>query len=440
MATPVEVPKLGNTVEDCLVTSWLKHKGDNVAAGEVLAEIETDKTTFELTSPVDGVVLEIFFEQGALVPVFSVVCAIGSPGETVSGPAPGARPVPPGSAPDPLPDAPAPPQTGAGLAVPVGTQQVAEVARTVGGNGQASPRQAPLSPRARRFAREHEMSPASTKGTGPGGRVLEDDLVRLWHAQSRTQQPALSVPTASSVPTAQSVPPASSVPTASSVPMTPVRQRIAKRLRESLISTAQYTLHGSANAAGLLALRKRMKASAAAADVNINDLVAFCTVRALVEMPAVNAELIDGVVHRHSAVHLGFACDTERGLVVPVVRDAQDLSLVGLARRMKDLASRAGAGSIAVDDLNGGTFTVSNLGALGVESFTPVLNPPQVAVLGVGAIGLKAVRKPDGNVELIDSIGLSLTLDHQVVDGAPGARFLAVVRDKIEHAEATCTI
>ena len=219
-----------------------------------------------------------------------------------------------------------------------------------------------------------------------------------------------------------------------------MRQRIASRLKESLSSTAQYTLHSSANASGLLAVRKKMKASPLAEEVNINDLVVFCTVKALLQIPDLNAELVDGVLYRHASVHVGFACDTDRGLVVPVVRDAQDLSLLGLARRVRQLATQAVEGSIALDDLSGGTFTVSNLGSLGVEFFTPVLNPPQVAILGVNAIGLKLVRKPDGNVELIDSIGLSLTVDHQVVDGAPGARFLNVLRDKIEGAESLCTI
>jgi len=222
--------------------------------------------------------------------------------------------------------------------------------------------------------------------------------------------------------------------------MSQVRERIARRLRESLASTAQYTLHTSANAGSLLALRRKMKASAQTQGVNINDLVVFCTIRALLEVPGLNAELIDGAVHRHAQVHMGFACDTPRGLIVPVIRDSQDLSVVGLSRRSKELAERAVQGSITVDDLNGGTFTVSNLGSLGIEAFTPLINPPQVAVLGVGAIGLKPVRKPDGNIEFIDSIGLSLTLDHQVVDGAPGARFLVVLRDKIEKAEQICTI
>ena len=182
-----------------------------------------------------------------------------------------------------------------------------------------------------------------------------------------------------------------------------------------------------------------MKASPATADININDLMVFCTVRALLEAPEVNATFIDGALYRDAAVHIGFACDTDRDWSCPSCATAQDLSLLGLARRLKELAAQAIAGTISVDDLQGGTFTISNLGSLGVESFTPVLNPPQVAILGVNAIGLKPVRKADGNIEFIDSIGLSLTLDHQVVDAprGPGSCGLA---DKVEDAEALCTI
>ena len=416
MATPVEMPKLGNTVEDCLLVAWLKHEGDTVAAGDVIAEIETDKTSFDLTAPADGVLLGTFFEEGALVPVFTVIGAVGSPGEsvedlrpqaagTVAGPPPPLPAVAPATSVAPLP----PPASAPGGARP--------------------------SPRARRFAREHGLDVGLAVGTGPGGRALEADLVRLYHSREQRGGAEDGRTSAATGPVA-----AEAVATKpGGVRMTPVRERIARRLRESLSQTAQYTLNTSANAAGLLAVRKKMKASALTAEVTIGDIVAFCAVRALIEVPGLNAELVDGVVYRHSEVNLGFACDTERGLVVPVVHHSEGLSLLGLSRRMKELAAQANQASIAVEDLNGATFTVSNLGSLGVESFTPVVNPPQVAVLGVNAVQLKAVRKPDGNVEFIDSIGLSLTLDHQVVDGAPGARFLKVLRDKVEGAEPLCT-
>jgi pyruvate dehydrogenase E2 component (dihydrolipoamide acetyltransferase) len=210
-------------------------------------------------------------------------------------------------------------------------------------------------------------------------------------------------------------------------------------MRESLSSTAQYTLHSSADARGLLRLRARIKASSTGSDISINDLVTFCTVQALLEVPNLNALLVDGKIRQGQGVHIAFACDTPRGLLVPVVHNAQGLTVAALAARIRELSVQAVEGKISADDLTGGTFTISNLGGLGIESFTPLLNPPQVAILGVNAIQLKPVRRK-GKVEFIDSIGLSLTVDHQIIDGAPGAGFLKVVRDKIENVEQLCTI
>jgi pyruvate dehydrogenase E2 component (dihydrolipoamide acetyltransferase) len=218
-----------------------------------------------------------------------------------------------------------------------------------------------------------------------------------------------------------------------------MRERIAQRMRESLACTAQYTLHASANAAGLLTLRARIKASKNVGDANINDMMMFCTAQALLESPNLNVEFLNDKLLKHSEVHLGMAVDTPRGLLVPVIRNAHRLSLGELALRAKELSAQAMQGTIAPDDLCGATFTVSNLGGLGIESFTPILNPPQVAILGVDAIQLKPIRR-DGRVEFIDAIGLSLTLDHQIVDGAPGARFLKALRDKIENVETLCAI
>jgi pyruvate dehydrogenase E2 component (dihydrolipoamide acetyltransferase) len=210
-------------------------------------------------------------------------------------------------------------------------------------------------------------------------------------------------------------------------------------MRESLAATAQYTLHSSADASGLLALRKRVKSFAGAPDITIGDMAAFCAIKALLEFPELNAELIDGLIYQHAEVHLGFACDTPRGLMVPVVRNAGKLTPSELSRRMHELAAQAAGGTVSVDDLSGATFTVSNLGSLGIESFTPLLNPPQVAILGVDAIQVKPVRR-EGSIEFIDSIGLSLTCDHQAIDGAPGARFLKVLKEKIENVESLCAV
>ena len=422
MATPVEAPKLGNTVEECLVAKWLKHKGDLVSAGETVAEIETDKATFEVTAPVGGTLLETFFAEGALAPVFTNLCVIGEPGENVEAFRPKlAEPViaapenkwggPPGLPSPKQPDSPAP--------------------------------LASLSPRARRFAEEHGFHPASVAGSGPGGRVIEEDLRKLYDsspslssaAKKRAEEGAEmrgeGSETAGRVLASDLGPPPA--------PMSGIREKIARRMRESLAATAQYTLHSSADASGLLALRKRVKSSAGAPDITIGDMAAFCAIKALLEFPELNAELIDGRIYQHAEVHLGFACDTPRGLMVPVVRNASRLTPSELSLRMHELAAQAAGGTVSVDDLSGATFTVSNLGSLGIESFTPLLNPPQVAILGVDAIQVKPVRR-EGSIEFIDSIGLSLTCDHQAIDGAPGARFLKVLKEKIENVESLCAI
>ena len=406
MATAVEVPKLGNTVEECIVAKWRKRKGEAVAAGEVVAEIETDKAMFEVAAPVDGTLLETFFDEGALVPVFTNLFVIGAPGESAEPFRPGGRK---------SPEAPAATATGR----PERSPQPEGLSHKSVSTGTHA-RSAKFSPRARRFAEEHGFHVPPPIGSGPGGRVLEEDVRRAYYSA-----PQLTV--------------AAAAPVQRETRVATMREKIARRMRESLASTAQYTLNSWADAAGLLTLRARIKASSGVPDININDLVTFCTVKALLDVPDLNAEFIDGAIRRHSEVNIGFAVDTPRGLLVAVVRDAHRLSAAELAVRMKERTAQAVQGSISPDDLSGATFTVSNLGGLGIETFTPLLNPPQVAILGVGAISLRPVRR-DGKVEFIDAIGLSLTCDHQVIDGAPGARFLQVVRNKIENVASLCTI
>ena len=383
--TPVEVPKVGNTVEEVMVGEWRKHKGDQVTAGEIIVEIETDKTTFEITAPVSGTILEVFFTQGALVPVFTNLCTIGEPGEITEAPAP----------------------LLVAQALPPANHNLSQVLSPPPANraAGAEPPSAVLSPRARRFAGEHNFRPGPIAGSGPGGRVLEADLREAFAAAPAPER------------------------------VSNIRETIARRMRESLSTTAQYTMHTSAAAAGLLSLRAQFKASRESSGITIGDMVLFCVAKALAEAPALNAEFIDGRIVRHAEVNLGFACDTDRGLFVPVVKQCQKLTLAELSAKVRQLAEQAVKGTVATDDLRGATFTVSNLGNLGIECFTPILNPPQVAILGVDAIQLKPVRK-DGGMAIIDSIGLSLTCDHQVIDGAPGARFLQILTRKIEQVES----
>src|SRR5438874_9482191 len=234
MATPVELPKLGNTVEECIIAKWLKKKGDALSAGDIVVEIETDKATFEVAAPVDGTLLETFFHEGALAPVFANLFVIGESGESVES----FRP-PVGRAPGPAGGPPA-----ASVAQPKNAGEGA------GSGPGGPPHNGNLTPRARRFAEEHKVYASSFAGSGPGGRVLEEDVRRAYYSPP-------------------SAPPAPSVPRA-----TTIREKIARRMRESLASTAQYTLNTSANATGLLTLRSKIKAS-------INDLVTFCTIEAL---------------------------------------------------------------------------------------------------------------------------------------------------------------
>jgi pyruvate dehydrogenase E2 component (dihydrolipoamide acetyltransferase) len=434
MAVAVEVPKLGNTVEECLITKWHKKPGDQVAANEPVADLETDKSNFEVAAPVAGTVLATFFDEGALVPIFANLFVIGEPGEDAEAFRPGGR----------VPASPTDQGAPAAAESPTTTSSAQPSAEPVEND---APNSAPWSPRARRFADEHRFHPTNVTGSGPGGRVLESDLRALYHSSSKPSGAAHQA-SDGKVPSgilgsgvggmvllgdlgqAES-------PTATKV--SSLRDKIARRMRESLSSTAQYTLTTSADARQLLELRAAVKASPGKPNVNVGDLVAYCAVQAVLDVPGVNAHFADGRLTAFKDVHLGFACDTPRGLIVPVVHNAHAMSVAELAARMKALAAQAVAGTISPDDLRGGTFTISNLGAFGIESFTPLLNPPQVAILGVNAIQLKAVRMA-GAIAFVDSIGFSLTLDHQIVDGAPGARFLVTLRDKIEHAGTICTI
>jgi pyruvate dehydrogenase E2 component (dihydrolipoamide acetyltransferase) len=433
MATPVEMPKLGNTVEECLLTRWCKHAGDSVAEGELLAEIETDKATFELTAPVAGTLLGVFFSEGDLVPVFTNVCVLGEPSESIE---------------------PFKPQKPAmtSMARSQGetrrlrqTQRKHAVAAAPPATANISV-QAVFSPRARRFAEEHHFYPNNIVGTGPGGRILEGDLKRLYY-----ESPRLSPLAGKMVGTGYELRGEGSGRSGAvlardlsspPVKISAIREIIASRMQNSLATTAQYTMHAAADATGLLSLHARIKAlnkPNGSPSISVHAMVVFCTIRALEAVPEMNVEFLDGEIYQPSGIHIGFACDTPRGLLVPVVRDSQKLTLIELASKIKSLSKQAIEGRIGPEDLSGGTFTVSNLGSFGVESFTPILNPPQVAILGVNAIVLKPVRR-DGSVVFVEHIGLSLTCDHQVIDGTPGARFLKLVKEKIENIENIAAI
>jgi pyruvate dehydrogenase E2 component (dihydrolipoamide acetyltransferase) len=461
MATPIVMPKAGNSVEECLLTGWRVKPGDAVKVGDIVADIETDKAAFEVEGTAAGTVLALFWSEGDLVPVMQTLCVVGEAGED---PAPfrpdgakgeggvAAAAAPAGTAPAPAPEA-APALAPAAVAA-------------------AAVDNAPMSPRARRFVTEHPFVVPAIQGSGPGGRIVEKDVIeayrqapRLTPVAAKMAAEGMATPAAgtgvggmvraadmgsaataptpvaeSAAPAPQPVLPVAAPAAVTEVKISNLRKIIAKRLHESLAGLAQYTLNAEADVSGLLALRKRIKAQGEAlglANVNIGDMVLFAAAKALAKHPEVNAEFDGSVIRQYAVVNLGFACDTPRGLMVPVVHGAQDMTLAELAARAKDLAKQAAAGAINPDLLRGGTFTVSNLGAFGITTFTPVINAPQVGILGVGTTVLRPVRVGEA-VEYREMMQLSLTLDHRVVDGAPGARFLRTLTTLLESFDLVC--
>ena len=442
MATIVVMPQLGNSVESCIIVEWMIAEGDTVAVDQTLASIETDKSTMEVPSTAAGTVLKLLWEEGDEVPVKDPLIIVGEPGEDISGLVPGADAAPAEAAPAEQASAP--------------EQAAAPAFATERATGA-------VSPRARALAASRGVdASAISKGSGPHGRVIERDVAAAIAAGpvltsaaraagvSATEGTGIggrvSVADAGRTPevapaTAVAAPAGADYPGAStSAPLKGVRKVVAKRMMESLTSTAQLTLNTTANAAGILALRKKVKNADEALGLNkitLNDLVCFAVSRTLPKYPVFNAHLEDGVLTQFEQVHLGFACDTPRGLLVPVIRSAQALGLKAFSDEAKRLAGGAIDGTIAPDFLSGGTFTVSNIGSFGIETFTPVINLPQTAILGVGAITPRPAVAADGTIGVEQRLNLSLTIDHQVIDGADGARFLRDLVAAIENIDVT---
>lgn len=425
MASAVILPKLGNTVETCLIVAWHKTIGDPVAAGDALCEVETDKAALEIASPASGTLLATFFQPGDEVAVLTTIAAVGQPGEDVSG----LRPT--GSL--PTEDSPAP-------SVEAEPTLASAVPPPAAARANSPP---PISPRARHLAARKGVDAAALTGTGPGGRIIERDVQAAlesrpaltpvarrmvasgeYHAPDAPAAPGQYLTADQLVPAG--APPPKPLGEVEHILLRGARKVIAQRMLESLQTTAQLTLHTSADARALLDYRQRLKASSAdlgLQGITITHLVLFAVSRTLPAFPALNA-LFDGeTISQYRDVHLAFAVDTPRGLIVPVIRRANHLSLRQIAEQASQLAEASQSGSIKPDDLQGGTFTVTNLGSLGIERFTPVLNPPQVGILGVGSVDLQPVMA-EGEVAFIPHIGLSLTINHQVIDGVPGAHFL----------------
>jgi len=396
MASEVLLPKQGNSVESCIILEWKKAEGDAVAAGEPIVEVETDKATFDVESTADGVLLSRLVGEGDDVPVLSPIAIIGEPGEKPpTGRAPAATADPGGGR-----------STAAGDAAPTPVKHTEPSDR----GGRTA-----ISPRARRFADQNGIAYANLTGSGPDGRIMVRDV--------RSVQ-ATTVPAAGA--------------SYEEIPVRGIRKVIAERMHASLTSTAQFTMNTGADARGLLEYRAHLKTSEKSElqSISINDLVMFAVSRALPGFAAINATFSDGVIRRYGSVNLGFAVDTERGLMVPVIKEANQLTLVQLAAEAHRLAEACKTMKAGPEDLSGGTFSVTNLGVFGIQSFTPVLDAPQVGILGIGAIELKPVMV-DRGMAFVPTLSLSLTIDHQAVDGAPAARFLKDLAGTIAEINLT---
>jgi pyruvate dehydrogenase E2 component (dihydrolipoamide acetyltransferase) len=417
MAVPVRAP-LAQPGETRTIIAWTKEIGDPVSAGEPICEVETDKATVEIESQADGVLVARLFDVGAEIPEDGPIAMVGDPDEI-------------GAAEIGMADAAAEPGDAAPPEPAVPPEPAAAPAPQ-----RASPRRLAVSPRARKRAAELSVTLAGLTGTGPGGRIIERDVLAAGMlAAGPAAQPAVPAPALAAAPD-----PASPEPAAADqvIPVRGARRLVAERMHASLRDTAQLTMTSYADATRLLQLRAAFKIADPQFEmsgVTLNDLLLFAVARTLTEHPEINATCRDGEsgleIVRSAAVHLAFAVDTPRVLMVPVIRDAAGLRVRELSRSAADLAERCREGSITPAELSGGTFTVSNLGSFGVESFTPILNPPQAAILGVGAV----TWRPIGEQAVQQQIALSLTIDHRLIDGAPAARFLQTLCARIAELD-----
>ena len=406
MATPVMMPKVGISVESCVITKWHKQKGDAVKKGDILFTYETDKSTLDEEATAEGTLLETFFGDGDDVPCMTNVAVIGNPGESVDEFRPAAEEE----------EAPAPAPAAAPAATPA---PAAAPAPAKAADGRLA-----ISPRARLLAEKAGVDASLATPTGAEGRICEADIRTLI---------ANPVEAAPAEPVAVAAAPAVSY---EDEKLTGIRKSIAKAMVNSLSSMAQLTNNASFDATEIVSFRKKLKANAelmGLGNITLNDIVLYAVSRTLKNHRTLNANMVDDTTLRcFNGVHLGVAVDTDRGLMVPTIFDADKKSLSEISAEVKALAAECQAGSINPDKLKGASFTVSNLGAFGVESFTPVINPPQTGILGVGTISTK-VRMKNGELEGYQSMGLSLTYDHRVVDGAPAAKFLQELCRNLEN-------
>ena len=448
--TTVNMPELGESVTEGTVTRWLKAVGDDVAVDEPLLEVSTDKVDTEIPSPVAGTLLEINAEEDDTVAIGGQLAVIGSGAPAEKAPEPQKAPEPE-KAPEPKAEAPkqeAPKQEAPKQQAPKQEAPKQEAPKQEAPKQESSGDSTPyVTPLVRKLAADNDVDLASVKGTGVGGRIRKQDVLAAAEAKKAPAQAAApeSAPAAAKAPVAATagVRPELAHLRGTTQKINRIRQITAKKTRESLQSTAQLTQTFEVDVTTIAALRSKAKSTFQKNEgVNLTYLPFFAkaVVEALKAHPNVNASIDEDKkeITYHSGVHLGIAVDTEQGLLSPVIHNAGDLSLAGLARAIADIASRARSNGLKPDELSGGTFTITNIGSQGALFDTPILVPPQAAMLGTGAIVKRPVVVKDGagneSIGVRSMVYLPLTYDHRLVDGADAGRFLTTIKQRLEDA------
>ena len=441
MAVELRMLQMDQTMTKGKIGKWLVKEGDTVTEGQPLLEIETDKVVHEQESPTDGIIAQILAEEGTNVPVNAILAVIGAPGEDVArieadaAPEKQAQvePEQPKPTPSPTGDAPkaspAARQLAEKLAInltevkpsgPGGRILESDVQRYIDLRvpaPSAETTRLKASPLARRLAKEQGVDLTSIAGSGPDGRVVRDDVLQV--ASAVPEMPVMETPAIQQAPEV--------------IPMDGIRGIIAERMTLSTQTNASVTLHTEVDATALVELRGMLNEKLQAREVNLTytDLLVKVVANALGEHPRLNATLTDEGIHLLQEINIGVAVALEDGLVVPVVRDADKERLSEISEQVKSFAERARGNQLTPGELQGGTFTITNLGNFGIDAFTPIINPPESAILGVGRILKKPVVHND-EVVIRSMLTLSLTFDHRVVDGAPAAQFLQTVSNYIQ--------
>lgn len=415
MPTEIRMQKLSDTMEVGTLLKWHKKPGDTVEFDDALADVETDKATMELTAPEDGILHAIYVEEGAKVPVGERVALILEEGE----------------------EPPAEGDAAPAIASPAATEKAAEKAADPAASSttpatNASGERIIVSPLARKIAAEKGIDLATITGSGPNGRIVKKDL------EGASASPATPSPPAAIATVAAAAAPAIR-PTAGAsdkrIPLTGMRTIIAERLLASKTQIPHFYLNIEVDAAPLLTLRKQINATAdeGGPKFTVNDFVLKAIVNAAAAVPAVNASFDGDAIVQFASVNLSVAIAVEDGLVTPVIRDAQTKSLPEISAAVKDLAERARNKRLSPDEFSGGTITVSNLGAYGIDNFDAIINPPQAAILSIGAAKAKPIVNEAGEIVAGQRMWVGMSCDHRVVDGAVGATYLAEFKKLIEN-------